>query len=120
MIAFRCSLCTISWPNESVYRRCPQCEGRTDQISDAAEDEVLPVEEAASLARHYEFERLYPEDSAPPKTEVGRHMESYFDGLDSRLKRASFDSVIKGAGYTAEEKAEIERLEKGLRRYDPD
>lgn len=62
---FRCSLCSLDWPMTPEYKLCKKCGERTTPFSNI---EHMPVAEAKSLTRHFDFERYYEKHGAKRAT----------------------------------------------------
>lgn len=59
MPAFRCSICSIDWPQLDKYKRCEGCGGKTSPVSNI---DALEKPEAKSMWCQLRFENLYDED----------------------------------------------------------
>lgn len=68
MSARRCSRCALDWPDRQAFRRCHQCGGRTDWVSNA---DAMPEPEATSLERRLRFEREYEKYDRGEESECG-------------------------------------------------
>lgn len=55
----RCSICGVSWPHDERFETCPKCGEETTWITNAPEDEIIPLDEAVSQKNHLDFEAYY-------------------------------------------------------------
>lgn len=84
--SYRCSRCSLNWPNQSKFKNCPGCGEETSLLSN---ETPLPLPEAMSKAKHLAFERLYDERerarSGPSPEELGREEARVLVDLDRAL-----------------------------------
>ena len=72
--ALRCSTCGLSWPLDDEYKKCKQCEGKTDPVSNIR---PMPLDEAKSLAAHLDFERYYEKRGERPSLREGEFNDRF-------------------------------------------
>lgn len=78
----RCTTCGVDWPNANRYGTCPECEGRTDPMSNG---NPLDEETARSRALHAEFERYYAKREADREAREKREREAQLAALDAAI-----------------------------------
>lgn len=54
--ARRCSICSINWPYDDAYKKCPKCGENTSPGSNL---KPIKPKEAVSIANHARFEQFY-------------------------------------------------------------
>lgn len=54
-MCLRCSTCGVNWPRTADFCKCPEHETDTSVITGTP----LPLDEALSLKKHFEFERFF-------------------------------------------------------------
>lgn len=85
MSAARCSACGISWPDAKDYRKCPQCQGKTDAVSN---ETAIDSSVAASLANHAEFERYYAKWENDRTLREAKALAEEMEKLEKQLEKA--------------------------------
>lgn len=73
MIARRCQICGIDWPDLADYIDCPKCETMTRRFKDVR---PLDIFEAMSLKKHVEFDAFYDNVWLPEHPVESSHMPS--------------------------------------------
>lgn len=58
MAAYRCSICSLNFPTEDDYDKCPQCLLETSRFNNL---KPMDADEAHSIKAHSDFERFYAE-----------------------------------------------------------
>ena len=71
MSTYRCPVCLVNWPPTREFTTCPECESKTDFITN---DNPMDVKEALSRKRHADFEKFYAERSAKQAGDELEHL----------------------------------------------
>ncbi len=114
--ARRCSMCDINWPSHDDYERCPNCNQHTSPMM-KAKGPIMSEAEAKSKAAYMRFENYIENESEEERRE--RQERDANSGertgqAEIALARERFRDVIRGAGFTEQERKDIERLESQL------
>lgn len=72
MIARRCSICAIDWPDTDEFIDCPKCEVMTRRFVATPMDLIA----AKSLKKHVEFDAFYENEWLPRHSVEPSHLPS--------------------------------------------